>query len=150
MTLGVQGRLISQKKVGRSTQKGGCRKCRHRVFRCFCKRLPFGPTGSIITAVSARIPDEQEATLLQWKKVAAKLSKPAFGIALSLATFGIKQNLDEIGDAFAEAESGEVKDAAQNLWSAEKERKDAVSTFRELLISSQRMLELRLLLSLMS
>lgn len=103
-------------------------------FDAFASDYLSDPLVSIITAVSARIPDEQEATLIQWKKVAAKLSKPAFGIALSLATFGIKQNLDEIGDAFAEAESGEVKDAAQNLWSAEKERKDAVSTFRELLI----------------
>lgn len=92
------------------------------------------PLVSIITAVSARIPDEQEATLKKWKMVAAKLAKPAFGIALSLATFGAKQNLEEIGDVIADATGKEVKDAAQDLWDAEKERKDAVHAFKELLI----------------
>jgi KAP family P-loop domain len=92
------------------------------------------PLVSIITAVSERIPKEQQSTLAKWKTVAAKLAKPTFGIALSLATFGAKQHLDEIGDALADATSSEAKDAAQQLWETEKERKDAIKSFKELLV----------------
>jgi hypothetical protein len=92
------------------------------------------PLVSIITALSTRIPDDQEATLKTWKRVAAKLAKPAFGIALSLATFGAKQQLDEIGDVITEAAGGELKDATQDLWDAEKERKNAVQAFKDLLV----------------
>jgi KAP family P-loop domain len=92
------------------------------------------PFVSIITAVSERIPKEQQSTLNKWKTVAAKLAKPTFGIALSLATFGAKQQLEEIGDVVADAVSSEAKDAAQQLWDTEKERKDAMKIFKELLV----------------
>jgi hypothetical protein len=92
------------------------------------------PLISIITAVSTRIPDDQEATLKKWKRVAAKLAKPAFGIALSLATLGAKQQLDEIGEVIVDAAAGELKDATQDLWDAEKERRNAVQAFKDLLI----------------
>ncbi len=92
------------------------------------------PLVSIITSISERIPKEQQSTLAKWKTAAAKLAKPAFGIALSLATFGAKQHLDEIGDVLADATSSEVKDAAQQLWETEKERKDAIKSFKELLV----------------
>lgn len=91
------------------------------------------PLVAIITAVSERIPEEQKATIDKWKAVATKLAKPTFGIALSLATFGAKQYLDEIGDAVSEAVSSEAKDATQDLWDAEKERKDAIKAFKDLL-----------------
>lgn len=91
------------------------------------------PLVSIITAVSARLPREQAETVKKWKKVAVKLAKPALGIALSLATFGAKQHLDEIGDVIADAASGEAKDAAQDLWDIENDRKDAMRDFRNLL-----------------
>lgn len=91
------------------------------------------PLVSIITAVSARLPDEQAETVRKWKTVATKLAKPALGIALSVATFGAKQYLDEIGDVIADSASGEAKDAAQDLWQVEKDRKDAMHDFRNLL-----------------
>lgn len=91
------------------------------------------PLISIITAVCARLPDAQAATAKKWKSVAAKLAKPALGIALSVATFGAKQYLDEIGDVIADAASGEAKDAVQDLWDIEKDRKEAVDDFRSLL-----------------
>ncbi|OAN75119.1 hypothetical protein A8B78_16950 [Jannaschia sp. EhC01] len=91
------------------------------------------PLVSIITAVSGRLPDAQAATVKKWKLVAAKLAKPALGIALSVATFGAKQHLDEIGDVIADAASGEAKDAAQDLWDIEKDRKEAAGDFRNLL-----------------
>jgi len=91
------------------------------------------PLVSIITAVSVRLPDEQAATVKKWKTVATKLAKPALGIALTVATFGAKQHLDEIGDVIADAASSEAKDAAQDLWDVEKDRKEAVCDFRNLL-----------------
>lgn len=92
------------------------------------------PLVSIITAVSERIPEKQQSTLKKWKTVATKLAKPTLGIALSLATFGAKEHLDEIGDVLADAASSEAKGVVQTLWDAEKERKDAVKTFKELLV----------------
>ncbi|EPX80854.1 KAP family P-loop NTPase fold protein [Litoreibacter arenae] len=91
------------------------------------------PLVSIISAVSARLPDKQESTVREWKTVAAKLAKPAFGIALSVATFGAKQHLNEFGDVIADVASGEAKDAVQDLWDVEKDRKEAVHDFRNLL-----------------
>lgn len=91
------------------------------------------PLVSIITAVSARLPNTQAATVKKWKTVAAKLTKPAFGLALSVATFGAKQHLDEIGDVIVDAASGEAKDAAEDLWDVEKDRKEAIREFRNLL-----------------
>ncbi len=91
------------------------------------------PLVSIITAVSDRLPDAQAATVKKWKSATAKLAKPALGIALSVATFGAKQYLDEIGDVIAEAASGEAKDATQDLWDIEKDRKEAMADFRSLL-----------------
>jgi hypothetical protein len=84
--------------------------------------------------VSGRIPKDQQSTVNKWKTVAAKLVKPTFGIALSLATFGAKQQLEEIGDVLVDAASSEAKDAAQQLWDTEKERKDAIKSFKELLV----------------
>ncbi|MDP2049071.1 P-loop NTPase fold protein [Cypionkella sp.] len=46
----------------------------------------------------------------------------------------LKQHLDEIGDVLAGAVSSEVRDSAKNLWTVEKERKDAVKSFKELLV----------------
>ncbi len=92
------------------------------------------PLVSIITAISERIPKEQQSTLQQWKSAAAKLAKPLFGIGLSLATFGAKEHLKEVGDVIADAASSEVKDASQRLWNSEKERKDAIKSFKELLV----------------
>ncbi|MBY6005869.1 KAP family NTPase [Salipiger bermudensis] len=91
------------------------------------------PLVSIITAVSARLPDEQAETVKKWKTVATKLAKPALGIALSVATFGAKQYLDEMGDVIADAASGEAKNAVQDLWEVERVRKDAMHDFRNLL-----------------
>lgn len=91
------------------------------------------PLISILAAVSERIPKDQQSTLQKLRGVAAKLVKPSIGIALSLATFGAKQYLNEIGDVFTDALKSEATDATQDLWSAERERKDAVKDFRELL-----------------
>lgn len=92
------------------------------------------PLVAIITAVSDRVPEKEKSTVQKWKTIASKLAKPTFGLALSMATFGAKRYFDEIGDAIADAAEGEVKDAAQGLWNAEKDRKDSVKAFKDLLV----------------
>lgn len=92
------------------------------------------PLVAITTAVSDRIPERAKSTVKKWRTVASKLAKPAFGIALSMATLGAKQYLDEIGDVIADAASAEARDAAGQLWDAEKDRKDAMETFKKLLM----------------
>lgn len=91
------------------------------------------PLVSLIAAISDRIPPKQEDTVTKLKTVGAKLTKPAFGIALSWLTFGAKQHLDEVGDAIADAVSGEAKDVVGDLWDAESARKDAIQGFKDLL-----------------
>lgn len=91
------------------------------------------PLVSIISAVSSRLPAAQAATVKKWKSAAAKIAKPALGVALAVATFGAKQYLDEIGDVIADAASSEARDATQSLWNIEKDRKEAVDYFRSLL-----------------
>ncbi|GAA6147860.1 P-loop NTPase fold protein [Pseudooceanicola nitratireducens] len=88
------------------------------------------PLVSLISAIGERIPEAQQGSLARLKEVGAKLVKPAFGVALSMATFGAKQYLDEMGDAFADAFNGEAKDLANGLWSAEADRKSAFQIFR--------------------
>ncbi|MBR9865434.1 MAG: hypothetical protein GYB24_18570 [Rhodobacteraceae bacterium] len=107
-------------------------------FDAFQNDYLSDPLISIIAAVSERVPAEQADTLARWKTVAAKLSKPLFGIALSYLTFGAKQHLDELGDAVTDAVSDEVENAAQDLWEVEKKRKDAIHDFKELLIKLTR------------
>jgi Cdc6-like AAA superfamily ATPase len=91
------------------------------------------PFVSIIAALSDRIPSKQRKTLEKWKAVAVKLAKPTFNVALNLATFGMKQYLDEVGDIVADSASSEAKDATKGLWEQESLRKDALKTFKELL-----------------
>jgi hypothetical protein len=92
------------------------------------------PLVSLITAVNERVSDKEQPTIEKWKAVATKLAKPTFGVALSLATFGAKQHLDEIGDVLVEAISAEAKDAAYDLWDVEQERRSAMISFKNLLI----------------
>lgn len=92
------------------------------------------PLVSLIASVSERIPIEQEETIRRWKDTAKKLAKPTLGVALSLATFGAKQYLDDMGDTIVEAVSSEAKDTVPDIWQIEKERQDAMQSFRELLV----------------
>jgi hypothetical protein len=92
------------------------------------------PLVSLITSISERIPDTQNKIVNDWKSVAAKLAKPAFGVALSIATFGAKQQLEELGDAVVDAVSAETGEVAEKLWKAEQDRKQEVEVFKSLLV----------------
>jgi KAP family P-loop domain len=89
------------------------------------------PLVSIVSAISERMPTKHRSLLKNWRSAASKLAKPAFGIALSLATFGATQHLDEIGDVVAEAAGSEIEKTAEGLWEKERERKDALRLFRK-------------------
>lgn len=91
------------------------------------------PLVSLISALVARLPETQGVSVKKLKHAAAKLVKPLLGIAISAATFGAKQQVDEFGDALADAVSGEVNKASDALWKSEKERKEAMDEFRGLL-----------------
>jgi hypothetical protein len=103
-------------------------------FDAFESDYRSDPLVAITTVVSDRIPEKAKSTVKKWRTVASKLAKPAFGIALSVATLGAKHHLDEIGDVIADAASAEARDAAGQLWDAEKDRKDAMETFKKLLM----------------
>lgn len=92
------------------------------------------PLVSIISAVSDRIPSDQSILIKKWKSAALKLSKPAFGIALAAAAFGVKRHLDDMGDVLADAVASEANDAAQALWAVERERREAVKSFKDQLV----------------
>ncbi|WP_299838799.1 P-loop NTPase fold protein [uncultured Paracoccus sp.] len=103
-------------------------------FDAFENDYVSDPLVSIIGAVSDRIPAKQQSTIRKWKAVATKIAKPTFGIALSLATFGAKQHLEELGDVLVDSVSSEAKDATRNLWDFEKERRSAIEAFKDLLV----------------
>ncbi|MDP2496310.1 P-loop NTPase fold protein [Shimia thalassica] len=91
------------------------------------------PLVSLVATVTARMPKGQKSKVAKIKRTATKLLKPAFGIALSLATFGAKEELGEMGDAIVDAASSETKDFATDLWKAEEDRSAAMEAFRGLL-----------------
>lgn len=91
------------------------------------------PLVSLVAAVTARMPKGQKTRVEKIKRTATKLIKPAFGIALSLATFGAKEELGEMGDAIVDAASSESRDFAKDLWKAEEDRSAAMEAFRRLL-----------------
>ena len=91
------------------------------------------PLVSLVAAVTERITKGQKSKVEKIKRTAAKLIKPAFGIALSIATFGAKEELGELGDAVTDAVTSETRDFAKDLWKAEEDRSAAMRAFREIL-----------------
>lgn len=102
-------------------------------FDAFANDYLSDPLISLISEVSSRTPNEKSELIVRLKTAASKLVKPTFGVALSLATFGAKAHLDEIGDVVADAVSGEISEASKHLWAVERERKDAMASFKDLL-----------------
>lgn len=91
------------------------------------------PMVSLISAISDRLPQTADTIVRDWKKFGKRLIRPMTGIALSLASFGMKQYFDEIGDAVTDAIAGEAKSENDAFWQAEDDRKVALESFRKLL-----------------
>ncbi len=102
-------------------------------FDAFAHDYLSDPLVSLIKAVADRLPDTKSTKIDKWKGCAKKLVRPAFGIGLNVLTLGAKDQLDEMGDAIADAVHDEIKGAASNLWDAEKDRVSAVDEFKTLL-----------------
>ncbi len=102
-------------------------------FDAFAHDYLSDPLVSLITAVADRLPDTKSTKIDKWKGCAKKLVRPAFGIGLNVLTLGVKEQLDEMGDAIADAIRDEVKDATSDLWKVEKGRIEAVGEFKTLL-----------------
>ena len=91
------------------------------------------PLVAIVSSLAERMPDKQSGSFEKWKVVAAKLARPAFGVALSVATFGATKYFGEMGDVIAEATASEAREATKDLWEVERQRKDAMKNFKEIL-----------------
>lgn len=103
-------------------------------FDAFANDYISDPLLSLVSALIERLPEEQKSLVEKIKKVTAKLGRPALNLGLLLATLGAKQHLDDIGDAVADALKSEVEDAADKLWEAEANRKEAFNQFKQYLI----------------
>lgn len=103
-------------------------------FDAFANDYISDPLLSLVSALIERLPKEQKSLVEKIKKVAVGLGRPALNLGLVLATLGAKQHLDDIGDAVAEALKSEVENAADKIWEAEANRKEAFNQFKQYLI----------------
>ena len=99
-------------------------------FDAFAHDYLSDPLVALISALSERIPKAEKPKLDRLKKVAFKLLKPATRVGLSLATYGLTEALNGIGDVAAEAAKGEAQKAVDGFWRREEGRQAAMEEFR--------------------
>jgi len=92
------------------------------------------PLISLISAVAERIETDEQSKADKLRKIGGKLVKPALNIGIALATAGLIINVNDIGDAVVGAASDQAKTAIDNMWADEKDRKEAVKEFKDLLV----------------
>lgn len=102
-------------------------------FDAFANDYLSDPLVALISALADRIPREDVSKLTQLKEAASKFVKPLAKIGLNLATFGAKEALDDLGDAAAEAISGEAEKVVEDFWRREEGRQKAMQAFRDAL-----------------
>ena len=104
-------------------------------FDAFANDYLDDPLIALTGAIKERL-DEGTAGKKYWEKaraVAPALGRAAFRIAVAGATAGVVRRADEIGDAIANAASGELTNAADAFWKQEQGRRTAMQTFRQAL-----------------
>ena len=92
------------------------------------------PLISLISAVAERVETDEQSKADKLRKIGGKLVRPALNIGVALATAGMVKNVNDIGDAVVEAASDQAKTAIDNMWADEKDRKEAVKEFKDLLV----------------
>ena len=92
------------------------------------------PLISLISAVAERIETDEQSKADKLRKIGGKLVKPALDIGIALATAGLVKNLGDIADAGVKAVGDQAKTAIDNMWADEKDRKEAVKEFKDLLV----------------
>jgi hypothetical protein len=77
---------------------------------------------SLIAAVGSRIDAQHSGTFETLQNVARRLLRPSINIGLSVLTAGLSQYFSSALDALSQTAGDEVKNATQQLWTAELNR----------------------------
>lgn len=105
------------------------------------------PLRSIVTALSARLPESQNTRKKNWKKQAIRIAKPLAEVGLSIATLGAKEQVGEFGDAVIDALSGQSQEIIEKFWEeSEETRERAMGEFRQSLIEATEELQSKIVI----
>jgi hypothetical protein len=88
---------------------------------------------SLIAAVGSRIDAQHSGTFETLQNVARRLLRPSINIGLSVLTAGLSQYFSSALDALSQTAGDEVKNATQQLWTAELNREEDMKSFKTLL-----------------
>jgi hypothetical protein len=88
---------------------------------------------SLIAAVGSRIDKQHSGTFETLQNVARRLLRPSINIGLSVLTAGLSQYFSSALDALSQTAGDEVKNATQQLWTAELNREEDMKSFKTLL-----------------
>lgn len=102
-------------------------------FDAFAHDYLNDPLPALVSALTERLPDDNEAKAARVKAAAFKLAKPLARIGLAVATFGATEALGDLGDAVAEAASSEGSASLEKYWEEEIGRRKAMTEFKKAL-----------------
>lgn len=98
-------------------------------FDAFAHDYLSEPLIALVGALLERSPKEEKPKLERLKRAAIKFVKPATRTGLNIATFGAKEAVDDLGDAFVDAIKDEADQAVNDLWKREEGRRQAMKEF---------------------
>lgn len=100
-------------------------------FDAFAHDYLSDPLVALVSAISARLDNDQPSALQQVKTAAAKFVKPLTRIGLAAATAGASTAFEAVGDAVLIAGKNEAENAVTDLWKDQSDRLAAMKQFRE-------------------
>lgn len=102
-------------------------------FDAFTSDYLSDPLLSLIAAVGLRIDAQYSGTFETLQNIASSLLRPSINIGLSVLTAGLSQYFSSALDALNQTAGDEVKNATQQLWTAELNREEDMKSFKTLL-----------------
>lgn len=99
-------------------------------FDAFANDYLSDPLPALVSAMGERFPERNGGSMDGIKAAAFKIVKPLARIGLAMATAGATSVLGDLGDAAANAASGEASAALENYWRQEEGRRAAMEEFR--------------------
>lgn len=99
-------------------------------FDAFAHDYLSDPLIALVSALSGRVPKAEKRKLDQLKKATIQFLKPAVRVGLAVATSGISEVANGIGDAAIGAVKGEADKALDDFWKREEGRETAMGEFR--------------------
>ncbi|MBQ2262203.1 MAG: hypothetical protein II336_12625 [Loktanella sp.] len=102
-------------------------------FDAFANDYLSDPLVALVAALAERVPHQDQPKMQQLKKVATSFIKPLVKIGANVVTFGAKEALNELGDAFVDAANTEAQKAVDDFWQREEGRQKAMKAFRDAL-----------------